>query len=286
VGFIARVQERLTHAEDYNNFKHLNLAYGMADKAGVQRPRVYFLVTPDSISNLTWQELRQRLPNLFVVRPSVFLNSNFDYFMVDNGPHGLWSVGTDTTVSPGDAMQSQIDNMNAMIENQVKPKPDLLFEEFPIIGDTLCYPVHYRMHMFYGRIGLIQATSRTLDINVWFTPDREVLGSTGEYDAEEVFPSEEGLKQLCSAGVLVSTVAQRPYIRADFVLATSGPMFRSFACMPGDVRSEKYAWFYGQFDTEFEEVWIDAEQRILEDKEHANSPEPDAGTSATPDDNA
>lgn len=286
MGFIDRVRERLAHAGDYNQFKHLDAAYQIVERAKVQRPQVYFVVTPASAPDIKWKDLRKRLPNLFVVRPTVFLNSNFDYFLVNNGPHGLWDVGADITMSAKAILDSQILNMEAMINNNVKPTPSLVFEEFPIIGDTLCYPVHYRMHMFYGRIGLIQATSRTLDINMWFTPDREVLGSSGEYDIDEVLPSEEGLKQLCTAGVLVSTVTQQPYIRADFVLATSGPMFRSFACMPGDVRSEKYAWFYNKFDAEFEEVWIDAEQRIAKDKQYADSQEPDAGTSATPDDNA
>ncbi len=74
------------------------------------------------------------------------------------------------------------------------------------------------------------------------------------------------MNDICQAAKAVSLATKLPYIRADFVASTKGAMFRSFSCIPGDIRSDNHNPFYKEMDNKFEEMWNNAEQIIEKEK--------------------
>jgi len=135
-------------------------------------------------------------------------------------------------------------------------------------------------------VGMVQVTSP--NHMFWMMPDATLLGRTEESEEpESVIPDYFTLQDLCAAATIISLHIRQPYMRIDFAASTQGAMFRSFACVPGDIRAEQFRWFYSQHDEHLGELWEAAEQRIKEDHANANSagPEP-VQPAATPDDNA
>jgi len=279
MGFIQRVQERVNRPDDYLVFKNLLTAYQFANQAGVLFPRVYLdLKIEDDGANdeFDWNNFAPRLPSIFVMRPSVFLNNRFDYFLRDDGINGMKNYTVDEQHSHQDIFQNQVDNIRDIKSIQT---PSLLFEEFPLTGCSLRYPPHYRMHMFYDEVGLMQIT--TQDKTFWINDDKKVIGGANT----NLIPNDHDHEDLCEAASAISMRASLPYIRVDFVLSSRGAMFRSFACTPGDIRSDKNNWFYKKLDQDLEQRWIEAEQRITEDKEPESVANPTTAATA-PDDNA
>jgi hypothetical protein len=282
MGFISHVQERLDHPQDFADFKDLIKSYQMMVAVGVPRPKVYVNVTQEELKKFNWIQNNRRLPNIFVIRPSVFLNARFDYFLRDDGARGLTNFTQGLiAASPKEVMQLQRDNIEAIAEKN--PDVSLLFEEFPLVGDTLQYPTHYRVHTFHDAVGLIQVDTRQ-DL-FWMTPDRQVADSVGGKDVESLVPAEDVVANLCQAASIVGKQTKLPYVRIDFVSSTRGPLFRGFACVPGDVRSETYRWFYSQHDERLGKLW-DSAQKKLQDVDDDHSDKSDATPTPPPDDNA
>lgn len=289
MGFISAVQERLKHTDDFTVFKNLLTAYEIASQAGVIYPKVYInLSIKDGFS---WPNIERRLPNLFVVRPSVFLNPRFDYFLRDDGQRGIQNYTNNTQQTHQEVFQAQVNNVVEL--QKAMPIPSLLFEEFPLSDrHKLEYAPHYRVHVFYGEIGLIQVTSGSELF--WIDTDQNILLNATNNDVTDLIPSFDETTNLCNAARAMSIQTDQPYIRADFVLSGRGAMFRSFACIPGDVRSEQHNALYVQQDEKLGKMWEAAEQRIATDKDNANAdntqPEPEpqhqlAPTTTPPDDN-
>jgi len=285
MGFIERVRERMTHASDFDNFRRLWPAYKMVDTIGIPRPKVYLTLQGEDIFNINWQVLRTRLPNLFALRPSIFVNTAHDYLLRDDGPRGLMNFSIRHVQTPPEVWDEQIKHLRSINQEGVA----LLFEEFPLTySDVLEYPIHYRAHTFGGVIGCIQGNSRAA--NFWINNDGDVLASHENADVTTLIPSMGVMDDLCAAAKSISLATKLPYMRVDFVSSTQGVMFRSFAFSPGDVRSTDHNWFYRQNDEQLGQLWEQAEQILTNTKEevvtndHCQEPRP--GPSTAPDDNA
>jgi hypothetical protein len=233
------------------------------------------VLSNDEAKELQWQSLPNRLPNVFTVRPSVFLNNRYDYMLRDDGA----TLQNFTTKKKS--------TLHDIYEEQRKVTCDIdgasmLFEEFPCVGDTLQYPTHYRLHAFYGGIALIQIVTADNQMG-WCNTNGKMLATANNVGLDGYIPKDEIRESLINVGQRLSIAAKQPYIRIDFVLSTRGPMFRSFACIPGDIRSQTFANFYKQLDQKLGDEWEAAEQRI----NHDNNPTaPATVRQDTPDDNA
>jgi len=233
------------------------------------------VLSNDEAKELQWQSLPNRLPNVFTVRPSVFLNNRYDYMLRDDGA----TLQNFTTKKKS--------TLHDIYEEQRKVTCDIdgasmLFEEFPCVGDTLQYPTHYRLHAFYGGIALIQIVTADNQMG-WCNTKGKMLATANNVGLDGYIPKDEIRESLINVGQRLSIATKQPYIRIDFVLSTRGPMFRSFACIPGDVRSQTFANFYKQLDQKLGDEWEAAEQRI----NHGNNPTaPATVRQDTPDDNA
>jgi len=283
MGFIERVRNRLQHVVDYGHFKNLVTAYQLVGKVGVGYPKVYATLSLQDAKSTPWGELARRLPNLFVMRPSVFLNTTHDYFIRNDGPRGLMNFNLRTLQMPQDAIRNQQGFIKGLGGN-----PLILFEEFPLThNNTLCYPVHFRVHMFGSTIGCIQGVSN--DNIFWMDTDCKILASGDkDKDVDHLIPNVAVTEDICSAAKAVSIMTNQPYIRVDFVAATRCAIFRSFACIPGDVRSDAHNWFYTQRDDEWGQLWEQA-AKIIEQKDttqNVDSSKPKSTTTQIPDDNA
>ena len=288
MGFIERVRERMTHAEDFEDFKYLWRAYKMVDAVGLQRPKVYLTMPGADIPNVHWPSLRSRLPNLFTIRPSIFVNPAHDYMLRDDGPRGLMNFSARRIQTAGEVLSEQTDFLR-VIDNE---KTALMFEEFPLTySDVLEYPIHYRVHVFGGVIGCIQGNSKFA--NFWVDTDCGLLASHENADVTTLIPNVGVMNDLCQAAMSISLATKLPYMRIDFVSSTQGVMFRSFAFSPGDVRSDDHNWFYRQNDEQLGTLWDQADQILnttVQPKDEVetndNCQESRPRPIATPDDNA
>lgn len=269
MSFIKKVQERLPKAEQFAQYKNLVVAYKALDQARLIRPRAYHVIPHTETGKADWNKIGGNMPNIFVIRPSIYLNRRFDYFCRTDGPNGIYVFNANMQPEEGQVLKAQVDNLNNIASTQkTDPSPALLFEEFPLVSNTLHVPPQYQMHMFYGRIGLIQVVAG--EHTAWMDPNRKLLdSSTEQVDMSQLIPTETQMSDLCASAVAVSNMTRQPYIRIDYVVSTRGPMFRGFACIPADVRSQKWRWFYEKYDAEFGNVWDDAQQRINEDIRNA-----------------
>jgi hypothetical protein len=278
MSFIKRVQERMNNTEDYAQFKDLPTAYGLARRAQVVFPKVYTLLNANAEPD--WPDISRQLPSLFVVRPSVFLNTRFDYFLRDDDSYGIYNYTLGEKQSHLDMLQEQLGNI--VLSNQ-EDATTLMFEEFPLASHLLEYPAHYRMHMFYDAVGMVQIT--TQEGIWWLDPKLHTISSKGTFNTG--LPDSMVYDDLCEAARQLSIQTQLPYVRVDFVLSTRGPMFRSFACMPGDVRSAQHNEVYKLHNDNLNGLWLKAEQALSkndtqEPEDNVNDTKPDL----PPDDNA
>ena len=275
MGFIQLVTDRVQRASEFARFKNLLTSYNLCIQHNVVVPKVYLVLSNDEAKELQWQSLSNRLPNVFTVRPSVFLNNRYDYMLRDDGA----TLQNFTTKKKS--------TLHDIYEEQRKVTCDIdgasmLFEEFPCVGDTLQYPTHYRLHAFYGGIALIQIVTADNQMG-WCNTNGKMLATANNVGLDGYIPKDEIRESLINVGQRLSIATKQPYIRIDFVLSTRGPMFRSFACIPGDVRSQTFANFYKQLDQKLGDEWEAAEQRI----NHGNNPTaPATVRQDTPDDNA
>jgi len=275
MGFIQLVTDRVQRASEFARFKNLLTSYSLCIQHNVVVPKVYLVLSNDEAKELQWQSLPNRLPNVFTVRPSVFLNNRYDYMLRDDGA----TLQNFTTKKKS--------TLHDIYEEQRKVTCDIdgasmLFEEFPCVGDTLQYPTHYRLHAFYGGIALIQIVTADNQMG-WCNTNGKMLATANNVGLDGYIPKDEIRESLINVGQRLSIATKQPYIRIDFVLSTRGPMFRSFACIPGDVRSQTFANFYKQLDQKLGDEWEAAEQRI----NHGNNPTaPATVRQDTPDDNA
>jgi len=275
MGFIQLVTDRVQRASEFARFKNLLTSYNLCIQHNVVVPKVYLVLSNDEAKELQWQSLPNRLPNVFTVRPSVFLNNRYDYMLRDDGA----TLQNFTTKKKS--------TLHDIYEEQRKVTCDIdgasmLFEEFPCVGDTLQYPTHYRLHAFYGGIALIQIVTADNQMG-WCNTKGKMLATANNVGLDGYIPKDEIRESLINVGQRLSIATKQPYIRIDFVLSTRGPMFRSFACIPGDVRSQTFANFYKQLDQKLGDEWEAAEQRI----NHGNNPTaPATVRQDTPDDNA
>lgn len=275
MGFIQLVTDRAQRASEFARFKNLLTSYNLCIQHNVVVPKVYLVLSNDEAKELQWQSLPNRLPNVFTVRPSVFLNNRYDYMLRDDGA----TLQNFTTKKKS--------TLHDIYEEQRKVTCDIdgasmLFEEFPCVGDTLQYPTHYRLHAFYGGIALIQIVTADNQMG-WCNTKGKMLATANNVGLDGYIPKDEIRESLINVGQRLSIATKQPYIRIDFVLSTRGPMFRSFACIPGDVRSQTFANFYKQLDQKLGDEWEAAEQRI----NHVNNPTaPATVRQDTPDDNA
>lgn len=275
MGFIQLVTDRVQRASEFARFKNLLTSYNLCIQHNVVVPKVYLVLSNDEAKELQWQSLPNRLPNVFTVRPSVFLNNRYDYMLRDDGA----TLQNFTTKKKS--------TLHDIYEEQRKVTCDIdgasmLFEEFPCVGDTLQYPTHYRLHAFYGGIALIQIVTADNQMG-WCNTKGKMLATANNVGLDGYIPKDEIRESLINVGQRLSIAAKQPYIRIDFVLSTRGPMFRSFACIPGDIRSQTFANFYKQLDQKLGDEWEAAEQRI----NHGNNPTaPATVRQDTPDDNA
>jgi len=276
MGFINRVKERVNHLEDYAKYKDMTQVYGTAMEANVIRPKVYGLFAPDEVP--PWDELSGRLPNLFVVRPTIYVNTNTYMHVRDDGDNGLFSFNSNKHEFPGDVIQAQIDAAQ-------KLGADILFEEFPLCGNELGIPIAYCMHTFGGEVGVACIQAITPNDTLWFDVSKTQLGSTSKNDLTHLIPDATVIQQLCDTAERISAAIAEPYMRIDLINTTKGPTLRSFASVPGDVRSPQFAWLYEQYDEYFNELWIEAKGRIIGNDTTANT-EPESDSTTTPDDNA
>lgn len=288
MGFIKLVRERMEHAADFDQFKRLWPSYKIADNLGIPRPKVYLTIPATDVSTMTWDTLRNRLPNLFVIRPSLFVNPVHDFLIRDDGPRGFMNFSIANQQTPSDALADQARFLGQMPETDKA----LLFEEFPLTySDRLGYPLHYRVHTFGGVVGCIQGT--TAGHSFWVDTECKVLASGDNRDVATSVPNVGIMDDICAAAKSISLATKLPYIRIDFVPSTQGVLFRSFACTPGDVRSNDHNWFYKENDEQLGQLWEQAaralgpaSQQKDEVKVNDNSQEPRTGPSAPPDDNA
>ena len=275
MGFIQLVTDRVQRASEFARFKNLLTSYNLCIQHNVVVPKVYLVLSNDEAKELQWQSLPNRLPNVFTVRPSVFLNNRYDYMLRDDGA----TLQNFTTKKKS--------TLHDIYEEQRKVTCDIdgasmLFEEFPCVGDTLQYPTHYRLHAFYGGIALIQIVTADNQMG-WCNTKGKMLATANNVGLDGYIPKDEIRESLINVGQRLSIATKQPYIRIDFVLSTRGPMFRSFACIPGDIRSQTFANFYKQLDQKLGDEWEAAEQRI----NHGNNPTaPATVRQDTPDDNA
>jgi len=287
MGFISRVHERLKSVEKYSVFKDLLAAYQTVSQVGVPRPKLYLSLTRQDIRDLDWANISRRVPNIFVIRPNIFLNASHDYFLRDDGSHLLMNFTTGTQQTRMATLEQQVKNLE-----RFPASARLLFEEFPLTAsNTLHYPAHYRVHAFHDTIGMIQVS--TPDNVFWMDVTGQILDFTNDKDVSHLVPETKTLEDLRAAAKTISIVTELPYIRIDFVLSTRGALFRSLACIPGDVRSEAFAWLYSKHDETMETLWTQAEDKIKIRKnnrvvkpQHDNSQRPNQTNITTPDDNA
>jgi len=288
MGFIQRVQERTSHSQDFDAFKRLWPAYKLVDSVGVTRPKVYITMPKEEVANINWDMLRHRVPNLFTLRPSMFINRAQDFLLRDDGMRGLMNFSYRNIQPPQEALKAQQGFLNSMPDDTA-----LMVEEFPLTYDNvLCYPAHYMVHTFGGVVGCIQGGTNTQ--NFWMDTECKVSASQDQSDVSNLIPNVGVMDDLCSASKAISLATGLPYVRIDFVASTRGAMFRSFACAPGDVRSNDHNWFYKKHDDAFGELWEQAERALVsthqppiatKDEANADS-EKSRARVAPPDDNA
>jgi len=286
MGFIELVTERLENAESFSRFKHLISAYNIAIKADVCVPKMYLVVPAVEMKEFHWGKALRRLPNLFVMRPSVFVNSRFDYLLRDDGDKGFLNFTLNTQATQDEVLKQQQDNLESLTMDG-RTEPTMLFEEFPIgKSNALEYPLHYRVHAFHDYIALVQATSR--HAMCWLDPGGAIVGQTTEAKLGHYVPEDNDMGELVQAATNLSLATELPYVRMDFVLSSRGPMIRSFACVPGDVRAEQFRWFYKKYDEEFAKHWRIAELKLKGDALNGlcDSGRTTVDECVTPDDNA
>lgn len=277
MSFIQKVKTRVHNANEFAKFKNLVTAYSLCIKHDIIIPKLYFILSQEEATATSYEDLYHRLPNLFTIRPSIFLNNKYDYMLRDDGLT-LHNFATGQDDQPQNIYKTQCDAMQS-IDNS-----SLLFEEFPLVNHVLQYPTHYRLHTFYGGVALIQIVKVDGKMG-WCNNQGKILATTNDNTSLQShdIPQHKAMESLVNAGRKLSLATKQPYIRIDFVLSTHGPMFRSFACIPGDVRSQTFATFYQQIDEQLDNEWIAAEERI----KNADNPttKPTISTD-TPDDNA
>lgn len=263
----------------------------MVNSVKVLCPRVYLQVPHVETQKDDWANMiDSRLPNIFVVRPSVFLNSKFDYFLRNDGTHGFTNFTLNSPQSKKQVIDAQATNLTSVASTNKNAV--LMCEEFPLtLSNALHYPTHYRVHMFHDVVGCIQVD--TQQVKFWMDEAGKVLDVNEASPKKSPLvdphiPAPTALRTLCSSARTVAKRTLQPYIRIDFVLSTRGPMFRSFACMPGDVRSPSHRWFYAKHDETFEKHWVSAIERIQSISKsinNANSKQPSPAVTEVPDDN-
>jgi hypothetical protein len=277
MGFIERVTERVERPEDYITYKKLLTAYQFAKKANVAFPNVY-LELESTHQDI---DMGEGIPTLFVMRPSIFLNTRYDYFLRDDRrSRGVmnYTLGK---------QQSHEEMVREQMNHAMKIGSSILVEEFPLTRDNMIkYPTHYRMHMFYGKVVIVQVTTQSSMF--WMDDNRRVLyNPSDETDVSYLIPGDKTYEDLRDAATVLSLLTVQPYIRIDLVASNRGAMFRSFACMPGDIRSPQHNEFYRGRDDELEQEWAEALIRIKDTPDNANRSEPKpTPTTDAPDDNA
>ena len=212
MGFIEQVQGRLAHAQDFNEYKRLWPSYKLVDELGIARPKVYITIPKAEVNTLNWTQLRNRLPNLFVVRPSVFVNPIHDFMLRDDGHRGLMNFSVSNMQTPANMLKDQAGYLNSIQDADIAT----MFEEFPLTyEDRLGYPIHYRVHIFGGVIGCVQGNAT--NANFWVDTDCKLLASSNNNDVSSLIPNVGIMDDLCAASKSISLASKLPYLRIDFV---------------------------------------------------------------------
>ncbi len=283
MGFIELVRERTKHSQDYEQFMRLWPSYKMVDLVGVVRPKVYITIPKAELADIKWSALQPRVPNLFTMRPTIFINSKQDFLLRDESPKGFTNFTISSHQWPKDALKSQAEFLAPMPNDTA-----VLLEEFPLTySNVIHYPIHYRVHTFGNVIGCIQGTTNQ-DL-FWMDTECKILASAHNKDVSNLVPSIGVMEDICAAAKAISMATKLPYIRIDFVASTRGAMFRSFACIPGDVRSDDHNWFYKQNDRELGQLWAQAAHPTTtqhKDDVDANRQKSRTRPTEAPDDNA
>ncbi len=267
-GFISRVKQRLEYLQDYDHFKRLWPSYELMDKLGIVRPKIYITVPKAEVNDIEWQTLSPRLPNLFVVRPTLFVNPSHDFMIRDDGPRGLMNFNTRSIHPPKEILKQQVQ----FVQNMPEEDMALVFEEFPLTyTNTLSFPAHYRVHVFGDNVGCIQCTTK--QVTFWMDEECKIIHVDDNQDVSNLIPSVGVVDDICESSKKIAFSTGLPYVRIDFVASTKGIMFRSFACVPGDVRSDDHNKFYKKNDEYFGELWERAELRVSTPKSKQNSEE-------------
>jgi len=242
-------------------------------------------VSKEELENFDWDKSKHHIPNVFVVRPSLFLNSSHEYFLRDDGDDGLMGLRTKQHLVPSEVFQQQHDIVSDIMD-RTQERVVLFIEEMPLNGFRINPLVPYKVHSFYGNVDMIQV--RSGQNHVWFDTDGNIIGSTTEDDMSSVIPEQAEIDALCTAAHKISLEAKIPYVRTDFVLSSRGPIFKSFACVPADVRASNnaFAAFYDTQDSTLETAWASAENRIIQDNTDEDSEEPVEPVEQPTDDNA
>lgn len=265
MSFKERVIWRAENPESFSPLKNIVHVYqSLTNNNHRIRPKVYHVINFKNINNIDNQSLNSRLPNIYVVRPSLYIGANMDTFVRDD-IDSLYDCDKQVSINHNDFFNKQIEQLEK-IRNffPQEGSPSLIFEEFVLCSRYLQYPVHYYMHMFGDKVGLIQAYHDGK--HTWFDTSAEVIHSThGTTSVDFMKPTVEEIENMTKVAATIAKNSALPYLRVDMVSALRGPLVRGVSYAPGDVRSKPFADFYDKHDKRLAELW-DEQERALDGK--------------------
>jgi hypothetical protein len=253
---IRSVLKRNGHKEPVFTVNAKDAAHAWARRLGVRTPELVGVF--DDAAEIPWASL----PDRVVLKPTRGTTSTGVYLLerTTSGWEDLYRNRSTTS----EALTHELHALahSGAISRSMLVEQLILDPRFPKQP-----PIDYKVHTFYGTVGLIECKSHGVDGDgnpvgffYGFDPDWRPIGGGNpfhEASVDPLIPPPVHPDELLAVARKVSASVPRPYLRVDLFEDESGPVFGELTPEPGGA-----LFLRGDLDRHLGELWEDAEARL------------------------
>jgi len=231
-------------------------AHDWARRLGVRTPDLIGVF--DDVTEIPWD----MLPDRVVIKPTRGTTSTGVYLLERSGDgwEDLYRHVATTSEALAREMRTLADS--GAISHSMLVEELILDPRYPKQP-----PIDYKVHTFYGTVGLIECKSHGVDEDgnplgfFWgFDPDWRPIGGGNpfhEASVDPLIPPPVHHDELLAMARKVSASVPRPYLRVDLFEDERGPVFGELTPEPGGA-----LFIQGDLDRHLGELWEEAEARL------------------------
>ena len=229
-------------------------AHVWADALGVRTPQL--LGRFEDVHQIDWIAA----PEKFVLKPTKG-SASTGVYLLSRRDKRWWNAVTQCSLSHADIVR----DIESLAQSH-QMSASLIMEE--LIEDPRCpggQPIDYKVGMFFGRVGLIEAKAHRVDAQGrvragWrnFDPSWRDIGNVyAEFDLDQTVPPPIHREELLDIARRVSASIPRPYLRVDLLDDEKGPILGEVTPEPGGEYLP-----HPRMDRLLGRYWEDAEARL------------------------